>query len=433
VVDVARSGPTALDLPRAARLTRLRAEVLVATWLCYAGFYVTRKVFGIVKAPLKERLGVDDLGVSHLWTTYLVAYMLGQFLAAAAGRRWSSRSLLLAGMAVSIAASAGTGFLLNAGPRAYVPVMVLLAVQGLAQATGWPHTVGIVARWTPRRARGTTMSLWATCYQLGAAAAKALGAFFFGWVGLVGAFQGSALVLALILALFVVFGHDRPEAKGLELLDDDAEAIAPTDAGPARPRVAFLPAAISMGLIYFGFKFIRYALDSWSALILREHFALGTELAGYYSTAFDWLGFVGVLASGPISDRFFGGRRAPLIFLMSIGCLLSTALLGAAGLSSPFAFTALLGLVGFMAMGPDVLLSGPGAMDLGNAERAALAAGIINGLGSIGPIVQEPLIGWLKTTAGLGSVFGLLALVAFLASAGSGAFWWTMSKKGASL
>jgi OPA family glycerol-3-phosphate transporter-like MFS transporter len=90
------------------------------------------------------------------------------------------------------------------------------------------------------------------------------------------------------------------------------------------------------------------------------------------------------------------------------------------GLSSPVLFIALLGLIGFMAMGPDSLLSGACAMDVGSRRQAALAAGVINGFGSIGPILQEPMIGWLKQTRGLDSVFLLLVFVVFLTTVATG-------------
>ena len=175
-----------------------------------------------------------------------------------------------------------------------------------------------------------------------------------------------------------------------------------------------------MGLIYFGFKFLRYALDSWSALILGEHFSMTTSIAAYWSTAFDWIGFLGVLVAGYWSDRTAGSRRTPVIFWMTSGCLLATGAMWLFGLSSPVLFIALLGLIGFMAMGPDSLLSGACAMDVGSRRQAALAAGVINGFGSIGPILQEPVIGWLKQTRGLDSVFLLLVFVVFLTTVATG-------------
>jgi sugar phosphate permease len=177
-------------------LRRLRWEVFAATWFSYAGFYVTRKVFSAVKGPLKQALLVDDFSVSHLWTAYLVAYMVGQFTAAALGRRFDSRTLLRVGMGVSIACNVAMGFLLPLGPTAYWPIFGLMAIHGLAQAMGWPHNVGMMANWTRRLERGTVMSFWGTCYQLGGIAAKALAAFLFGALGLLWSFWGSAVVLS---------------------------------------------------------------------------------------------------------------------------------------------------------------------------------------------------------------------------------------------
>ena len=86
----------------------------------------------------------------------------------------------------------------------------------------------------------------------------------------------------------------------------------------------------------------------------------------------------------------------------------------------PLLFLLLLGLIGFMAMGPDSLLAGAAAMDVGSRRQAAVAAGVINGLGSIGPILQEPAIGWLKQTKGLDAVFGLLVAIVFLTTVATG-------------
>jgi len=174
-----------------------------------------------------------------------------------------------------------------------------------------------------------------------------------------------------------------------------------------------------MGMIYFGFKFLRYALDSWSALILSDQFGMSATLAGYWSAAFDWIGFLGVITGGFWSDRI-GARRTPVIFWMTFACLGFTFLMWFVGLTSPVFFIVLLGLIGFTAMGPDALLSGACAMDAGSRRQAALAAGIINGLGSVGPILQEPVIGWLKQNVGINSVFALLLGVVFMTTVGTG-------------
>jgi sugar phosphate permease len=403
----------------ASLLRRYRTQLFVATWLSYAGFYLCRKVYAIAKHTLKLEFGFNDQQIALPWTIYLVCYMLGQFFAAWLGRRMESRRVLAIGMTVAAACNIVLGWLVDTHHASELLwISVLMGIHGLAQATGWPHNVALFANWTHRSERGTLFGVWGTCYQLGAVAGKGLAGFLLGWLGLAWSFYGSSIVFFAITVAFILLAKERPQSVGLTLADsaepdDDPAASTP---GAATPREAPLPkgfvrAIVAMGLIYFGFKFLRYALDSWSALILSEHFALSSSTSAYLSTAFDWIGLLGVIAGGWWSDRMPGSRRTPVIFYMSCCCLLFTWLMWLIGLSTPTLFVALLGLIGFFEMGPDALLSGACAMDVGSRRQASLAAGVINGFGSIGPIAQEPLIGWQKQHFGLDSVFLMLVVV----------------------
>ncbi len=404
---------------------RYRLQLFVATWLSYFGFYIVRKVYAVVKLPLKEHFGLDDLEIAWPWTIYLVTYMLGQFLAAWLGRRFESRRILAIGMCVAAASNFAIGLLVDAeSARAFLWICVTMGIFGFAQATGWPHNVALFANWTRKSERGTLFAVWGTCYQFGGVFGKGLAGFLLGWLGLAWSFYGSSLVLLAFTVYFVLCARERPESAGVSLDEEPEPDAAPAKAGAAaRPAAlprAFLVSVIAMGLIYFGFKFLRYALDSWSALILGEHFGMSATFAAYFSTAFDWVGFLGVIVAGYWSDRLPGSRRTPVIFWMTCGCLLAVTAMWMVGLSSPVLFVALLGLIGFMAMGPDSLLAGPSAMEAGTRRQAAVAAGVINGLGSIGPIVQEPVIGWLKKTQGLDSVFLLLVVIVLLTTVATG-------------
>jgi sugar phosphate permease len=408
-------------------LGRYRAQLFTATWVSYFGFYLVRKTYAVLKRPLKDQMGLDDVHVAYPWTVYLITYMLGQFFAAWLGRHVQSRRVLIYGMIIAAACNVALGWLVDSRlASAYLWMCVTMGIHGFAQATGWPHNVALFANWTRRSERGTLFGIWGTCYQLGALAGKGLAAFLLGWLGMAWSYFGSSILLLALTGLFALWARERPESVGLSL-EDHAEPDAVADSnGKAVPKP--LPAGwvgliVAMGLIYFGMKFLRYALDSWSALILSEQFHMTATRAGYLSAAFDLIGFMGVIAGGIWSDRISGDLRTPVIFWMILGCLAATILMWLVGLSSVTLFVVLLGVIGFTAMGPDSLISGACAMDAGNRRQAALAAGIINGLGSAGPIVQEPVIGWLKQTAGVDAVFLLLVGVVFLTTTGSGLLW----------
>ena len=55
----------------------------------------------------------------------------------------------------------------------------------------------------------------------------------------------------------------------------------------------------------------------------------------------------------------------------------------------------LFGVVGFMLYGPDTLLCGAASVQVAGETNAVAVAGLVNGLGSLGAVLQEQVIGWL--------------------------------------
>ena len=95
----------------------------------------------------------------------------------------------------------------------------------------------------------------------------------------------------------------------------------------------------------FCFKFLRYALDSWAPMLIEESFVgLDTATAGHLSTVFDWVGFLGVIAGGYLSDKVFGSHRTPVIFWMTLGMFISMFLLYWVGSTHLALFVILLGM-----------------------------------------------------------------------------------------
>ncbi len=397
-----------------------RARILGTTWLSYAGFYFCRKNFAIAKTSIRDAFEVTNSEVAHLFTAYLVAYMLGQFLVSFLGRRTAARLLLLTGMGVTLLCNLVFGFTVLLGPAGYWPMLIFMVVNGFAQATGWPGNVGVLCNWLKRRERGKTMAIWATSYQLGSILAKAFAAFMLGALSLTWSFWGASVVMLGVWVLFFLFERDQPEDVGLPPIVEEVEIEVP--AGQADPVSrgglgwdrGVMTTIVMMGMTYFVFKFLRYSLDSWSPLAVEGLFGLEPEHAGYISTLFDWVGFLGVLLAGWASDRFFRGRRYQMIVGMTFGMVCAFVFLATVGVDSLWLFAMGLSLCGFMLMGPDSLISGAGAIDVGGRSGAVVAAGLINGLGSIGPIFQEEVIGWLLDNHGIDMVLRLLIGISLL-------------------
>ncbi len=382
------------------RLGAWRTRIFASTWLAYAGFYFCRRPFYAVKSTLGEERGWDASTLGTIGMVYLLAYAIGQFATGGLGTRFGPRVVLLAGLATSALASVGLGV---AG--ALVPFAFLMGVNGLAQSTGWSTTVGTMAQWFGRSERGSVMGIWSTCYQLGPIAATALAAWVLVREGYRWSFFAGAAVLAVVWIAVLAFQRDRPEDVGLASIEEEA-AVA-SDLGTLS-RQAWID-TILVGVFYFFLKLIRYALWSWTPFFLERSYGLRGDTAGYLSNVFDLAGAVGVIVAGVASDRLFGSRRAAVSLLLVTVMVIACLGLRVLGTVSVGWFAVCIAVVGFSLFGPDSLMSGAGAMDIGSRRGAVMAAAVINGMGSLGPVVQEIVIGRLfDASKDLAPIFGLL-------------------------
>ncbi len=383
--------------------TARRVRVFGVTWLAYATYYLGRKGLSVTKARIAEEQRLSMLALGNIDTGYLCAYAVGQFLAGVTGDRLGARRLIGLGMLVSAAAC----LLFGASSGAWL-LGAAFAVNGLAQATGWPGTVKAMAQWFGIKERGTVMGVWATNYQAGGLAATALATFLLARWGWRTAFFVPAAALAAVGGLVLLALPERGGAP---------EAAREGPAASVRSQdILRMPVVWSIGAAYFGLKLIRYSLLFWLPFYLRKELGYSESAAGYLSVSFEVGGIAGAIVVGLISDRYFPGRRrviaSRMIALLAVALLLYTrvAALG------PLANFAGMALVGFCLFGPDALISGAAAQDVGGPAAAATAAGVINGLGSVGSILQ----GWVTVSVsqalGWSALFYLFVALA-LASA----------------
>ena len=373
-----------------------RWKVLTATYFGYAGYYLTRKVFTISKTSLSDSFDVGLDKIAHIWSIYLIAYMLGMFINSFVGRKWGPRLLLLGGLGTSIVINIIFGF-----TNSYYTFMTFMFFNGLVQASGWPGTVGGIAHWLRKKERGTIMGFWSTNYLVGNIMVKMLGGYLLALWGWRYAFWGATLVAFAIWWLIYFWQKTKPEDAGLKpILSDEEENYQEVDA-PLEDKITFKkylklllnPIVPLMGLSYFSIKFLRYALDSWLPTFLNLQ-GMDKASAAYYSSIFDIAGFAGVLVAGVALDKVFKGRWERIVLIMSLGLVLGYMIVIHYGYN-PVLLALSFGFVGFMLYGPDTLLCGAAAVQVAGEKNAVAVAALVNGIGSIGPVIQEEVIGWL--------------------------------------
>jgi OPA family sugar phosphate sensor protein UhpC-like MFS transporter len=374
-----------------------RWKILCATYFAYAGYYLTRKVFTIAKKSIADDLGWDvGVEAANIWAAYLVAYMIGQFCNSFLGRKLGSRVLLLGGLGTSIAINVIFGF-----ANGYYTFLTFMFVNGLVQASGWPASVGGVSQWLRMEERGTFMGFWSTSYQVGNILVKSLGALLLAKWGWEYAFFGCTLVSVGIWGLVYLWQRNKPEDVGLPPIVPPSDTDGHVVRGSQEDRVSLKeyldvvlsPIVLMMGMSYFCIKFLRYANDSWLPTFLDE---LGMEPgpAAAWSQVFDWTGLLGAITAGYLLDRMFKGNWAALSLVCGVGMTLGYVAVIQFG-TTPHMAALMFGFVGLGLYGADSILCGAASIEVAGEKNGVAVAGVVNGIGSIGPVIQEKVIGWM--------------------------------------
>jgi sugar phosphate permease len=280
-------------------------------------------------------------------------------------------------------------------------LLFVWASNGFFQSLGWTPCVRVAANWVPVLGRGHAIGIIGTGYQItlgltyliaGQAAHR------FGW-------QGALYVPAVLLALTGVFmllclresPDDRP--SGI----DDLVRVTPVT--PLQQRLtlgdvlywtltnpALWLLGVSLGLL----NACRYGFLDWGVKHLMETKKLQVDKATLQFFVIAVGAVAGSYLAGRATDRFFGGRRAPVI------CILLALLAGLAfaydraAQHGAVATMLLLVVIGFCIYGPQVLLVGTAPADLARRGTSAAAAGFVNFLGYMGAASGDVVTGYFS-------------------------------------
>jgi sugar phosphate permease len=386
-----------------------RTRTFALTWLSYASYYLTRKNFSVAKKAVADANGLSKQDLAHVDTGYLAAYAVGQFAWGWAADRLGPRRVIAFGMVATAVMSIAFGW---SGTLAAFAIVWL--VNGLVQATGWSSNVKAMQGVPEPGKRGLVMGFWTTNYVIGGFVAGPIASWFLRHHGVHGAFAGPAVVVALVGMAILLFLPDT-EHSVTRVTFSDAERRA------ARRQVLEAPRVWVLGASYFFMKAARYAFLSWLPFYGQTALGYSNESATNVALSFEGGGALGAILVG---------RRFPVAIVSLVGLAASLALYGQASHAGVWLNVACLSAVGFFLFGPDAILSGAAAQELGGPAAAATAAGIINGMGSIGPVFGSELWTKFSTSYGWNAAFSLLAGGAILSALTLVPFW-NVGRRGA--
>ena len=394
-------------------MTPAQLRLFLVLYLGYTVYYFPRKAVSLSKVLIEPDLGFTRLQLGEWDSAFMIAYTASMLVVPTyvANRVPANKFLFacMAGIALCCVCMAGAST-----SRTFLAVSL---AHGALQATGWPLCVRILSDLLPEKRRGALMGLWATCTSLGGVLGSAFATYVmsgYGWRA--GFLLQVPLLLVVGAAMWRSLGaiadqEGKPSAassgnKG------GSDHLAPVSIA----RALQIPGAWGVAISYFFVKFVRFGLLLWLPYYYKDALNYPVATAGYLSTSFEVGGIVGTPFIGWASDAWFRGRRdvTSCVFMaLASVVVFACSTFAEAGLLFNFVCMA---LIGVLVIGPDSILSGTIAQDLGQRsgmgdQAVSTLAGFFNSIGSMGAILQGVATAWITKEYGWGALF--MVFVAF--------------------
>jgi sugar phosphate permease len=395
------------------------ATVLWVIWLTYGSFYFCRQNISAA-VPGLESEGLDKTKIGLILGGLKIAYAIGQLVNGQLAERFPARWLLAIGMlgsaALNVVFGLGEGFYF---------LLFVWAMNGYCQALGWTPCIRVAANWIPIGRRGRALGIIGTSYQFMAGVTYLVAGYSAHWLGWRGALFVPAVLLTLSAIHMLVFLRESPHKI------DEREQL--TAVGHLTPKGSILDNILAtlsnpfLWVLAIGLAMLdacRYGFQDWGLAHLKEVQGTHVGVTAAKLAVLPAGGILGALAAGWATDRYFNGRRAPVICGLLVLLALFTLSYDVVTRTSPLWGTiALLFGIGFCIFGPQVLLVGTTPTDLAKRGTAAAAAGFVNFMGYMGAFVGDLATGYLAKNHGWEKAIWFWAGCAFVAACVVATLW----------
>jgi len=407
---------------------QLRLREFALVYMSYMCFLMGRKNYGFWLPAVIDILGIGKAEAGLLGSTQEIVYGTCALLNGVLIDMASPKHILVACL-LCIA-------LLNLaiGSTESLPVMIVIwGANGFVQSFGWPSISNIFLAWFPDPAsRGAWYSLLSTCQNAGAALVPLLISSCVSRLGWRGALYAPAICCCCYALVLGALLYGSPAAVQRSV-SGQRQGLK-TYQAPQLPRglarlltqqVLLNRALWLMALNYAAISLVRTSLSDWSTVFLLEAKGLDMSQAARCLFLLETGGFVGSLVAGAMSDRFFAGRRGPIVCTASL-CI-APALIGLLLSDDERLLSLCYALLGFCAFPVHVLL-GLFSREVVAPNVSSSAGGFVKAIAQIGGAFAGYPLGLLQQQAGWRGVFGFLASAVGLAALATLPLWNTTAQ-----
>lgn len=379
------------------RYSRLRWQIFLSATFGYGLYYVCRLSLNVIKKPIVDAGVLSEAELGIIGSALFITYAVGKFANGFLADRSNIRRFLAAGLLVSALINLALGF-----TTSFALFLILWAINGWTQSVGAAPCVVALSRWFGDKERGTFYGLWSSSHNIGEAItfiATAVIVSAWGWEW---GFRGAGLLGLLGFLIIVLFMRDTPQSCGLPSIDvykgDQPKESPPDEDGKSvaeYQREVLRNPAIWMLALSSAFMYIsRYAVNSWGIFFLEADKGYTNLEASSIISISSVCGIVGTVASGWVSDRFFGGRRNVPALVFGIMNVIGLCLF-LLGPRNCFWLDAVSMLIFGLAIGALIcFLGGLMAVDIASKKASGAALGIVGIASYVGAALQDLISGF---------------------------------------
>ena len=405
---------------------RIRSLVFAMLFAFAFTGYVQRTSISIAAERMMPELGLTQVQVGWLFTSFLFTYAVFQLPGALLGEKFGPRLVLSAIGLTTIIASVLTASapLIAAFGVMFTALLLARALLGVAQGGLFPVITGGIQFWFPVRSWCSMQGLSVMGLWLGAAVTTPLVAWLMQSYGWQAALIISSVPSLLLVALWYGFARDRPEEHPAVSPAELAELKANPPCDPGAPltarrilRVVGDPQILRITASYFIMNYVFYLVTFWSFLYLVQERKLSVLESGWLAALPFVVAGASAATGGRLADRFrarygdrIGLRILPLVALPVAALFLFLTV----WLANPYwAVVAL--CLGFAFVEVTEGSYWGAAMRLAPQDTMASTA-VLNTGGNLGGVVATPIIAVLSSGQSWGIVFATGAATAIAAA-----------------
>lgn len=371
---------------------KLRLQVFLGIFIGYAGYYLVRKNFSLAVPDLIDQgFSKGELGVAM--SAISIAYGLSKFLMGNLSDRSDSRKFMTLGLLLS----AGIMILMGTWTFAVSSIAVMFAflfLNGWFQGMGWPPSGRVMVHWFSHKERGFKMSIWNVAHNVGGGLIGPLAilgvAIFGNWEAKL---YFPAMVAIIVAGIAWLLVRDTPQSQGLPPIEvwkkDAPKDYSEKSEKEFTAKQIFKDYVFNNRLLWMiaianAFVYlVRYGVLDWAPTFLEEAKGMSIKETGWAYFLYEYAGIPGTLLCGWISDKVFGGRRAPSIVVFMALVLVAVIVYWQNPAGNIMIDNIALIAIGFLIYGP-VMLIGVQALDLVPKKAAGTAAGFTGLFGYMG-------------------------------------------------